>query len=147
VGIIQEFKEFAVKGNAIDMAVGIIIGAAFGKIVNSLVTDVVMPPIGVVLGGVNFNDLGIVLKSNLDSAGKALLDPAGKPIAPVVIAYGKFFNSIIEFLIVAVSVFVMVRVANHLMRMRIPIPIGIPGVTHFTPADVVAPPPPPAPKP
>lgn len=100
----KEFREFAVKGNVVDMAVGIIIGAAFGKIVSSFVADMVMPPIGVLLGGVNFSDLAIVLQH------------AKGDQPEVVMAYGKFLQTIIDFLIVAMAVFVGVKVINRLKR-------------------------------
>lgn len=104
MSILKEFKEFAVKGNVIDMAVGIIIGAAFGKIVSSFVGDVVMPPIGVLLGGVDFRDLAIVLK---EAAGEA---PA------VVIAYGKFIQTVVDFTIVAFAIFIAVKAINRMKR-------------------------------
>lgn len=104
MGMIKEFKEFAVKGNVVDMAVGIIIGAAFGKIVSSLVADVVMPPIGLMLSGVDFSDLAITLKAASESA------PA------VVISYGKFLQTTIDFLLVAAAVFLLVKGINRLRR-------------------------------
>jgi len=100
----KEFKEFAVKGNAVDMAVGIIIGASFGKIVNSIVNDVVMPPIGILLGGVNFSDFAIVLKK------ATATEPA------VLLKYGLFINNLIDFLIVAFCVFIMVKAINSMKR-------------------------------
>jgi large conductance mechanosensitive channel len=102
--IIKEFKEFVVKGNAVDMAVGIVIGASFGKIVTSLVNDVMMPPIGLVLGGVDFKNLRVVLK------------PATAEIPAVSLNYGLFINTLLDFLIVAFCVFLMVKVVNHLRR-------------------------------
>ncbi len=102
MSIIKEFKEFAVKGNMVDLAVGVIIGGAFGKIVTSLVEDVLMPPIGVLVGGLNFKDLGWVLK----------VDAAGKPIATL--GYGSFIQNIVNFLIVAASVFLFVKIINTL---------------------------------
>jgi large conductance mechanosensitive channel len=104
MSVIQEFKEFAVKGNVIDMAVGVIVGAAFGKIVSSLVSDVVMPPIGVLLGGVNFTDLAVTIK---EATGKS---PA------VVIAYGKFAQTVIDFSIIAFVIFMVVRLINSLKK-------------------------------
>ena len=99
MGFIKEFKDFAIKGNVIDLAVGIIIGAAFGKIVNSLVNDVVMPPIGKLLGGVSFNDLLISLDGKAyESIAKA--KQAGAPI----IAYGSFIQTVLEFVIIAFAV-------------------------------------------
>lgn len=104
MSFIREFKEFAVRGNVIDMAVGIIIGAAFGKIVSSLVADVLMPPIGLLISGVDFGDLALVLReANAD-------EPA------VVIAYGQFLQTTIDFLLVAVAVFLMIRFINRLKR-------------------------------
>lgn len=110
MGFFQEFKAFALKGNVIDMAVGIVVGVAFNKIVNSLVNDVIMPPLGMLLGKVDFKDLRVVLK-DVDSA---VVGEAGE----VSLRYGAFINSIIEFLIVALSVFVVVKVMNKLMAMR-----------------------------
>lgn len=104
MGMIKEFKEFAVKGNVVDMAVGIIIGAAFGKIVSSLVADVVMPPIGLLLSGVDFSDLAITLKAAAEGA------PA------VVISYGKFLQTAVDFLLVAGAVFLLVKGINALRR-------------------------------
>jgi large conductance mechanosensitive channel len=104
MSIISEFKAFAVKGNVVDMAVGIIIGAAFGKIVSSFVGDMVMPPLGVLIGGVDFSDLAIVLKAAEGDA------------AAVTLSYGKFIQSIIDFLIVAFAIFMGVKVINRLKR-------------------------------
>jgi large conductance mechanosensitive channel len=104
MGVLSEFKDFAVKGNVVDMAVGIIIGVAFGKIVSSFVGDVVMPPIGLLLGGVDFSDLAIKLK---DAQGTT---PA------VVMAYGKFIQTIIDFVIVAFVIFLGVKGINKLKR-------------------------------
>ena len=104
MGVISEFKAFAVKGNVVDMAVGIIIGAAFGKIVSSFVGDVIMPPLGLLIGGVDFTDLAITLKA---AAGDA---PA------VVLAYGKFIQSVIDFIIVAFAIFMGVKAINRLKR-------------------------------
>jgi large conductance mechanosensitive channel len=104
MSMLQEFKTFAVKGNVMDMAVGIIIGAAFGKIVSSLVADVVMPPIGVIVGGVNFTDLAITLKAAADDA------PA------VMLSYGKFLQASLDFVIVAFAVFLLVKGINSLKK-------------------------------
>jgi large conductance mechanosensitive channel len=109
--IVQEFREFVARGNVIDLAVGIIIGAAFGKIVNSLVNDIIMPPIGMALKSVNFNSLFFAL----DGKTYASLADAQKAGAPV-IAYGSFINICIEFLIVAVCVFLLVKAVNRLKR-------------------------------
>jgi large conductance mechanosensitive channel len=104
MSILTEFKEFAVKGNVVDLAVGVIIGAAFGKIVTSLVTDIVMPPIGLAVGGVDFTALSVILK---EAEGKT---PA------VAIRYGNFLQTVFDFLIVAVSIFLMVKAINRLKR-------------------------------
>jgi len=109
MGFVQEFKEFAVKGNVVDMAVGIIVGAAFGKIVTSLVNDVVMPPVGLLLGGVNFSQLFV----DLSGKGYATLDEAVKAGAPV-LKYGAFVQTVIDFLIVAIVIFVMIKQMNRL---------------------------------
>jgi large conductance mechanosensitive channel len=107
--LLDEFKAFAMRGNVVDMAVGIIIGTAFGGIVNSLVKDVIMPPIGVLLGRVDFSQLAIVLK-------KESLDAAGKVIPAVTIGYGVFINTIINFLIVAIAIFAMIKLMNTLKK-------------------------------
>src|SRR5512133_3488825 len=107
--ILQEFKQFAMKGNVVDMAIGIIIGVAFGKIVSSLVNDLLMPPLGLVLGGVDFTDLKIVLKA-------ATVDAAGNPVAAVTMNYGVFIQTIIDFLIVAFSIFLLVKGMNSMKK-------------------------------
>ncbi|MGX5728041.1 large-conductance mechanosensitive channel protein MscL [Metapseudomonas otitidis] len=104
MSLLSEFKAFAVKGNVVDMAVGIIIGAAFGKIVSSFVGDVVMPPVGLLVGGVDFSDLAITLKAAEGNA------PA------VVLAYGKFIQTVLDFVIVAFAIFMGVKVINKLKR-------------------------------
>lgn len=111
-GFLKEFREFAVKGNVIDMAVGIIIGAAFGKVVTSVVEDVIMPPIGWVLGGVDFSGLFI----NLTGEEYASLQAAKEAGAPV-IGYGAFVNTVISFTIVAFAVFLLIKFVNNLKRM------------------------------
>ena len=113
MGFLQEFKAFALKGNVVDMAVGVIIGGAFGKIVTSLVNDVLMPPIGVLLGGKNFSDLGVVLKA-------AVLNPeTGEVVDPEVLwKYGAFLQTCIDFLIIALSIFVMIKAVNKLSNLR-----------------------------
>jgi large conductance mechanosensitive channel len=117
MSIVSEFKAFAVKGNVVDMAVGIIIGAAFGKIVSSFVGDVVMPPLGVLIGGVDFSDLAIVLKAAEGDA------------AAVTLAYGKFIQSIIDFLIVAFAIFMGIKVLNKLKREEQAAPVEPPAPT------------------
>jgi large conductance mechanosensitive channel len=107
----KEFKEFIMRGNVMDMAVGIIIGGAFGKIVNSLVADIIMPPIGLLLGRVNFSNLFI----NLSCKSYDTLDEAVKAGVPL-LKYGLFINTIIEFIIMAFSVFIMIKVVNSIKR-------------------------------
>ncbi|MFN8389996.1 MAG: large-conductance mechanosensitive channel protein MscL [Bdellovibrionota bacterium] len=104
MSIVKEFREFAIKGNVVDMAVGIIIGAAFGKIVSSLVSDVLMPPIGMLIGGVDFTSLAFTLK------------PATATSAAVVVKYGVFVQTVVDFLIVAAAVFIMVKMINRLKK-------------------------------
>jgi large conductance mechanosensitive channel len=104
MGMLKEFKEFAMKGNVMDMAVGIIIGAAFGKIVSSLVSDVLMPPIGLLLGNVDFSSLAVTLKEATDSS------PA------VTIKYGLFINTIIDFVIIAFAIFLVIKQLNRLKK-------------------------------
>ncbi|UCG74553.1 MAG: large-conductance mechanosensitive channel protein MscL [Gemmatimonadota bacterium] len=113
--MLKEFKEFAIKGNMLDMAVGIIIGAAFGTIVSSLVNDVLMPPIGLLLGGVDFSELFLVLKSG-DPTGPYATVVAAQEAGAVTLNWGVFVNSLISFLIVAFSVFLVVRGFNRLRR-------------------------------
>jgi large conductance mechanosensitive channel len=110
-GLLQEFKEFALRGNVVDLAVGLIIGAAFGAIVNSLVADVIMPPIGLLMGNVDFSDLFINL-SGQDYPSLAAARAAGAPV----IAYGAFLNAVINFIIVALAIFVLVKGMNQLRR-------------------------------
>jgi large conductance mechanosensitive channel len=104
MGMIKEFKEFAMRGNVVDMAVGIVIGGAFGKIVTSLVNDVIMPPIGMLLGNVNFSQLSITLREKTDEA------------AAVSINYGTFVNTVLDFVIVAFCIFIVIKVMNRLKR-------------------------------
>ncbi len=111
----KEFKDFAMRGNVVDMAVGIIIGGAFGTIVKSLVSDVMMPPIGLLLGGVDFSDLFITLKEGATAGPYATLAMAQKAGA-VTISYGVFMNAVISFLIVAFAVFLLIKGINKLQR-------------------------------
>lgn len=113
--IVKEFKEFAMRGNVIDLAVGVIIGGAFGKIVTSLVNDVIMPPIGRVLGGVDFKHLTIPLYSQEQIDAKKIADGS---FVPPVIAYGQFINVLIDFLIVAFCIFMLVKGINMLRRLE-----------------------------
>jgi large conductance mechanosensitive channel len=110
--MIKEFREFAMRGNVVDMAVGIIIGAAFGTIVKSLVDDVIMPPIGLLLGNVDFTDLFLVLKEGVAGAGPYASLAAAKQAGAVTINYGAFFNTVISFVIVAFAVFMLIRAMN-----------------------------------
>jgi len=104
MGMLKEFKEFAMRGNVVDMAVGIIIGAAFGKIVSSLVKDVIMPPIGLLLGNVDFSNLAITLREKTDAA------------EAVTINYGVFINTVIDFVIVAFAIFIVIKQMNRFKR-------------------------------
>ena len=107
IKILEEFKQFAMRGNVVDMAVGIIIGGAFGKIVSSLVADIIMPPIGLLIGGVNFTELKIPLKA-------AVFSEAGKEVTPAVaINYGTFLQTTLDFIIIAFSIFLMVKLLNR----------------------------------
>lgn len=104
MGMMQEFKKFAMRGNVVDMAVGIIIGGAFGKIVSSFVADVIMPPIGILIGGVDFSKLAITLKGAVGDA------------AAVTIGYGKFIQTVLDFLIIAFAIFMVVKAMNTLKK-------------------------------
>jgi large conductance mechanosensitive channel len=107
--IVQEFKEFAMRGNVVDMAVGIIIGAAFGKIISSFVTDILMPPIGMIIGGTDFSGFKIFLKEGVMDAGKVVT-------APVTINYGNFIQVAIDFLIIAFAIFMMIKLMNSMKK-------------------------------
>ena len=115
---LTEFKQFAVKGNAIDMAVGVIIGGAFGKIVTSIVNDIIMPPIGWLIGGVDFKELKVVLKDavpeQLDEAGNVVQ----KAVAEVTLNYGAFIQNVIDFIIIAFCVFMLVRFITNLNKKK-----------------------------
>lgn len=113
--MMKEFKEFAMRGNVVDMAIGIIIGGAFGVIVKSLVSDVIMPPIGLLLGGVDFSDFFIILKEGTTTGPYATLASA-QAAGAVTINYGLFINAIISFLIVAFAVFLLIKGINKLQR-------------------------------
>ncbi len=112
----KEFKEFAMRGNVVDMAVGIIIGAAFGTIVKSLVADIIMPPIGLLLGNVDFTNLFVVLKSGAEAAGPYASLADAQAAGAATMNYGVFINTIISFLIVAFAVFIIIRQINKLKR-------------------------------
>ena len=125
MGLIKEFKEFAMKGNVVDLAVGLIVGASFGKIVSSMVNDVIMPIIGYVTGGMDFKDLSYVLKPAATAAD-------GAAIPAVEIRYGLFINLIINFVIVAFALFILIKGMNQLKRKQEAAPAPPPE----TPADV-----------
>ncbi len=109
MGMMTEFREFAMRGNVIDLAVGVVIGGAFGKIVSALVDKVIMPPIGLLIGGVDFSKLAITLKA-------ASVDAAGTEVPAVVLAYGEFINAVIQFVIVAFAIFMVVKAINRLHK-------------------------------
>jgi large conductance mechanosensitive channel len=125
VGLLTEFKEFAARGNVIDLAVGVIIGASFGKIVTSLVDQVIMPPIGLLLGDVDFSKLEWVLKPE---------NPATEAVEKVAIQYGAFLNTLIQFLIVAFVVFLLVRGINQMRRKQAAAPDPAPAAPTATEA-------------
>lgn len=112
--MLKEFKEFAMRGNVVDMAVGIIIGAAFGKIISSLVSDVIMPPIGMLLGSVDFSDLAITLKD------------ATVETDAVLIKYGVFINTVLDFMIVAFAIFFVIKQMNRFKKKEVPMPAAEP---------------------
>ena len=114
--MLKEFKEFAIKGNVVDMAVGIIIGGAFGAIARSLVDDVIMPPIGMLLGGVDFSDFFIVLRQGAEVAGPYETLAEATEAGAVTLNYGLFGNTLLTFLVVAFAVFLLVRQVNRLRR-------------------------------
>ncbi|WP_028840287.1 MULTISPECIES: large-conductance mechanosensitive channel protein MscL [Thermomonas] len=109
MGMMTEFREFAMRGNVIDLAVGVVIGGAFGKIVSALVDKVIMPPIGLLIGGVDFSKLVITLKA-------ATVDAAGKEVPAVVLGYGEFINALIQFVIVAFAIFMVVKGINKMHK-------------------------------
>ncbi|NLE39116.1 MAG: large-conductance mechanosensitive channel protein MscL, partial [Pirellulaceae bacterium] len=109
MGMLKEFKDFAMRGNVVDMAVGIIIGGAFGKIVSSLVNDVIMPPVGMLLGNADFSKLAITLR-------EAATDAEGATVAAVTINYGAFINTVLDFVIVAFCIFLVIKLMNRLKR-------------------------------
>jgi large conductance mechanosensitive channel len=115
MGVIKEFKEFAVKGNVVDMAVGIVVGAAFGTIVQSLVADIIMPPIGLLLGNVDFSNLFVVLKAGSQPGPYATLADAAAAGA-VTFRYGQFINTVVSFMIVAFAIFIIVKQVNNLKK-------------------------------
>ena len=107
MGIIKEFKEFAVKGNVLDMAIGIIIGGAFGKIVTSILNDILMPPLGLLIGGTDFTDLKVTIKDKT-------IDDAGNAVAEVAVNYGNFVQTLIDFILVGIAVFIIIKIMNRI---------------------------------
>ena len=112
MGFLKEFKAFALKGNVMDMAVGVIIGGAFGKIVTSVVNDIIMPPIGLLVGGVDFSEMKLTLKQQVVDAAGAVITPA------VTWNYGAFIQQVVDFTILAFCVFLMVKIMNSLMKKK-----------------------------
>ena len=127
--MLREFKEFAMRGNVIDMAVGIIIGAAFGTIVTSLVNDVMMPPVGLALGGVDFSNMFVVLREGTKAAGPYASLADAKAAGAVTLNYGVFFNAIVSFIIVAFAIFMVVKAANTLKQEQAEAPAAPPAPT------------------
>ena len=125
MGLIKEFKEFAMRGNVLDMAVGIVIGGAFGKIVSSFVEDILMPPIGVLLGGVNFSDLKIVFK-------QAVMDGENVVTPEVALRYGNFIQVVFDFLIIAFAIFMLIKAVNKFNKKK----EEAPAAPEAPPADV-----------
>lgn len=122
MGMIKEFKAFAMRGNVMDMAVGIVIGAAFGKIVSSFVNDILMPPLGLLLGDVNFSDLSMTLKA-------ASIDAAGNEVAAVTLNYGMFIQTIVDFIIIAFAIFMVVKAMNNMKKKEEAAPAAPPAPT------------------
>lgn len=130
--MLEEFKKFAMRGNVVDLAVGVIIGAAFGKIVDSLVKDVIMPPIGLMLGKVDFANLFLVMREGAQAGPYATVEAAAKAGA-VTLNYGMFFNTLISFIIVAWAVFLMIQAMNRLQKKQ----DEAPAAPAATPEDVL----------
>ena len=121
---IKEFKEFAVKGNMIDMAVGIIIGAAFSGVVNSLVKDIIMPPFNLIMSKINFSNLFFTLKDGADVAGPYPSVDAANQAGAIILNIGAFLNTMVSFLIVAVAVFMLIKAINTLKKAPAPAPVN-----------------------
>ncbi len=127
--MLKEFREFAIRGHVVDMAVGLVIGAAFGAIVTSLVSDVIMPPIGLLLGGVDFSNLFVVLKEGAKGPGPYASLAEAKAAAAVTVNIGVFINAVISFVIVAFAVFMVVKAVNTARREPAPAPATPPAPT------------------
>ena len=110
MGMVSEFKDFAMRGNVVDMAVGIVIGGAFGKIVSSFVSDVLMPPLGILMGGVDFKDLAVVLKQAVGE------------VPAVTLNYGAFIQTVVDFLIIAFAIFIVIKAMNNLKKKEVEAP-------------------------
>ena len=113
--MVKEFKEFAMRGNVVDLAVGVIIGGAFGKVISSVVNDIIMPPIGALMGGVDFSTMALTVK-------EASVNAAGAAVPAVLISYGKFINTIIDFVIVAFCIFMLIKAMNSMKKKPAPTP-------------------------
>ena len=124
--MLKEFKEFAMKGNVIDLAVGVVIGGAFGLIVTSLVNDVIMPPVGLLTGGVDFSNLFVTLRDGVKAAGPYASLADAKAAGAVTLNLGVFVNTVIQFLIVAFAIFLVVRAINRVRRQEVPPPAETP---------------------
>jgi large conductance mechanosensitive channel len=122
MSILKEFKAFAMRGNVVDLAVGVVIGAAFGKIVSSFVNDILMPPIGLLIGNSNFSDLSLTLKD-------ASLDEAGNAIAAVTLNYGMFIQTVLDFIIIAFAIFLVVKAMNRMKKKEAATPAPPPSPT------------------
>jgi large conductance mechanosensitive channel len=118
MSVVKEFREFAIRGNVVDLAVGVIMGAAFGKIVTSVVNDVIMPPLGLLIGGVNFAHLKVVLRG-------PTTDAAGKELPAVTLNYGAFLQNIFDLFLVSLAVFLLVKLINRLRRQAPPPPAAL----------------------
>jgi large conductance mechanosensitive channel len=128
MGLLNEFKAFAVKGNVIDLAVGVIIGSAFGKIVSSFVNDVVMPPLGLLIGGVDFKNLVLVLK-------KATTNSAGEAVEAVTLNYGMFIQNVVDFTIIAFVIFMAIKGINKVNKKKEEVPATPPTPPAPTPSE------------
>ena len=124
MGLLAEFKTFAMRGNVVDLAVGVVIGAAFGKIVSSLVDGVIMPLIGMVVGGVDFSELAVELKPKVIDAAGAVVDPG------VYVKYGAFLQTLLDFVIVAFAIFLLIKAINSLRRKEAEVPAAPPAPTN-----------------
>ena len=129
MSMLKEFKSFAMRGNVLDLAVAVIIGGAFGKIITSFVNDVLMPPIGLLLGNADFSNLRVILKQGTEAVmnGDAVVSPA---VAEVAIRYGAFANTVLDFLIVAFSIFMVIKAFNKMKKKEVEVPVAPPAPTN-----------------